>query len=249
VPRPITPLRILLFSLFLTGTASQAAEKSTELRVGSFTSHDPDEGIPHEWQPLTFKKTDRYTRYRLVKDGNTTVVEARSQDSASGLTRKISIDPKQYRRVRWSWKVSNRIPQSDPGRKEGDDYPARLYITFADDADGPGGFERLKYRIYRLVYGKDAPLSAISYIWGNGLAADTVVPNAYTDRVMMIVTQNETDPVGRWVWNERNIYDDYIRAFGKPPPMISGIAIMTDTDNTGDKVTAHFGDIAFISMD
>jgi hypothetical protein len=29
------------------------------------------------------------------------------------------------------------------------------------------------------------------------------------------------------------------------PPPISGVAIMTDTDNTGESATAHYGDIVF----
>jgi len=37
--------------------------------------------------------------------------------------------------------------------------------------------------------------------------------------------------------------EDYKQAFGKEPPMISGIAIMTDTDNTGESATAYYGDI------
>ena len=237
------------FLLFLTGMAKPATGHSSDMRVGNFSGQAPDGGIPEQWQPLTFTKIDRFTRYRLVKDGDTAVVEARSDKSASGLIRRISIDPEKFRHVRWSWKISNTIRQSDTRRKEGDDYPARLYITFDDDTNSPGWFENLKYRIYRLVYGKDAPLSAISYIWGNGVPAGTLAPNAYTDRVMMIVTQNEKDPTGQWLRNERNIYQDYLRAFGKPPPMISGVAIMSDTDNTGDRVTAHFGDIIFLSED
>lgn len=48
-----------------------------------------------------------------------------------------------------------------------------------------------------------------------------------------------------WVTETRNVYEDYKRAFGKDPPMISGVAIMTDTDNTGESATAHYGDIVF----
>jgi hypothetical protein len=44
---------------------------------------------------------------------------------------------------------------------------------------------------------------------------------------------------------ERNIVEDYRKAFGEEPPMISGVAIMTDTDNTGESVTAYYGDIRF----
>jgi hypothetical protein len=49
----------------------------------------------------------------------------------------------------------------------------------------------------------------------------------------------------QWVSEERNIYDDYKQAFGHEPPMISGVAIMTDTDNTNESATAYYGDILF----
>jgi hypothetical protein len=49
--------------------------------------------------------------------------------------------------------------------------------------------------------------------------------------------------VGQWVSEERNIYEDYRKLFGKEPPQIGAVAIMTDTDDTQDEVTAWYGDI------
>jgi hypothetical protein len=48
---------------------------------------------------------------------------------------------------------------------------------------------------------------------------------------------------------ERNVYEDYKKAFGEEPPMISGIPIMTGTDNTGESATAYYGDILFKRID
>jgi hypothetical protein len=48
-----------------------------------------------------------------------------------------------------------------------------------------------------------------------------------------------------WVDEERNIYEDYKKAFGEEPPMINGVAIMSDTDNTKEQATAYYGDIVF----
>jgi hypothetical protein len=47
------------------------------------------------------------------------------------------------------------------------------------------------------------------------------------------------------VSKKRNVYEDYKKAFGQEPPMISGVAIMTDTDNTGESAVAYYGDILF----
>jgi Protein of unknown function (DUF3047) len=48
---------------------------------------------------------------------------------------------------------------------------------------------------------------------------------------------------GRWVEVQRNIVEDYQRAFGRMPPKIIGIGLMTDTDNTHEKTEAFYGDI------
>ena len=63
----------------------------------------------------------------------------------------------------------------------------------------------------------------------------------------MIVVESGEAKLNRWVNEERNLYQDYKQAFGEAPPLISGVAIMTDTDNTGESATAFYGDILFKS--
>jgi hypothetical protein len=65
------------------------------------------------------------------------------------------------------------------------------------------------------------------------------------DIVKLIVLESGEARVGDWVAEERNVYDDYRRAFGKDPPRVSGVAIMTDTDNTQARATAYYGDLVF----
>jgi len=62
---------------------------------------------------------------------------------------------------------------------------------------------------------------------------------------VMIVLKSGEQKLGTWVGEERNVYEDYKKAFKDEPPMISGVAIMTDTDNTGESATAFYGDILF----
>jgi hypothetical protein len=70
-----------------------------------------------------------------------------------------------------------------------------------------------------------------------------MVPNAYTDRAMMIVVEGARTPAGAWVEERRNLEADYRSAFGEDPGRVTGIAIMTDTDNTGGTASAEFGDV------
>ncbi|MGO8989999.1 MAG: DUF3047 domain-containing protein [bacterium] len=221
------------------------AQSQDIIEVGKFSAGTMGDTLPPGWKPLTFKKIERHTTYTLIKVDNTVVVKAVAEASASGLTREIKINPKEYPIVQWRWKIMNILKKGDVHRKEGDDYPARIYITFEYDASKLGFFEKAKYQIVKLLYGEYPPLAAINYIWESKAPVGTMVPNPYTDRVMMFVVESGSAMVNQWVSEERNVYEDYKKAFGEEPPMISGVAIMTDTDNTGEYATAYYGDILF----
>jgi hypothetical protein len=139
----------------------------------------------------------------------------------------------------------NILKNGDVRRMEGDDYPARIYITFEYDPSKLSFFEKAKYKAIRSLYGEYPPLAAINYIWESKARVGTMVPNPYTDRVIMFVIESGSAKLDQWVNEERNVYEDYKKAFKGEPPMISGVAIMTDTDNTGESATAYYGDAIF----
>ena len=215
------------------------------LDVGRFSAAVPEGEFPQGWKPLTFPKIGKHTSYALVKDGDDVVVRGESRAASSGLTRELSIDPKEYPVVQWRWKVVTPIQKSNVTTKEGDDYPARLYVTFAYDSSKVGVIEKAKYEIARLAYGQYPPLGAVNYIWGNKEPVGLIAPNPYTDRTRMIVVETGTERLNLWITEERNVYEDYKAAFGDEPPMISGVAIMTDTDNTKEYAVAYYGDVLF----
>lgn len=215
------------------------------LAVGQFSAELPSATLPTGWKPLIFKDIKNTTHYSLVREAGRTVVKAIANRSASGLTREITIDSKEYPWVAWRWKVTNLLQKGDVRSQQGDDYPARLYITFAYDPTRLRVFQKLKYEAVKLLYGDYPPLAAINYIWDGRTPEGKMVSNAYTDRVMMIVVESGPSRLNQWVTETRNLYEDYRQAFGEEPPPISGVAIMTDTDNTRESATAYYGDIVF----
>jgi hypothetical protein len=239
------PVLLLASMSMLCGFAH--AQPYGYVEAGMFSSSRVSEILPTGWQPLTFSRINRHTDYFLVEDEGAVVIEAVSEQSASGLTRAISLYPAQFPVIEWRWKVNNVLQQGDVTSKDGDDYPARIYITFTFDADRAGYLDRLEYEAARLIHGKDVPYRAISYIWGSNTPAGTMIPNAYTDKVMMFVVESGADKLQHWITEKRNVYEDYKKAFGEEPAMISGVAIMTDTDNTGESAVAWYGDIVFRS--
>ena len=242
----VTTWRLLLLAAgLLFATSVSMADSSTVLDVGKFSANLSGSVLPEGWKPLTFKKIPKLTSYELVKDGGAVVVKATSEASASGLIKEIKIDPKAFPIVRWRWKVENLLKNSDVSRKGGDDYPARLYITFEYDPDKVSFGKKLKFKAGQAIFG-DIPIAALNYIWETKTPAGTIVENVYTDFAQMIVVESGPKKVGMWVEEERNIYEDYKKAFEEEPPMINGVAIMSDTDNTKERATAYYGDIEFV---
>jgi hypothetical protein len=82
------------------------------------------------------------------------------------------------------------------------------------------------------------------YVWCNSRPVNEVIINPRTDRIRKLVLESGKANLGRWLDYERDIRADYIRAFGEDPGALTGIAIMTDTDNTQSQATAWYGPIS-----
>lgn len=238
----VVPSALILAWLLLVAPAHAASEPA--LKVGTFSEAPEGSKLPQGWKPLTFPKIAQHTEYVVVKEESTHVIRATSEASASGIVRKIKIDLNEYPTIAWRWKVSNIIKKSDVRSKQGDDYAARVYITFEYDPDKVGFIKKAKYKAGRFLFG-DIPIAAINYIWESHTPKETIVDNAYTNFVKMIIVESGEEHVGQWREEERNLFEDYKKAFGENPPPVNGVAIMTDTDNTGETATAYYGDIVF----
>lgn len=234
---------LILFVLFPMFTVAQEI-----VDVGSFSTSTTDAVYPAGWEPLNLGGAEHQTEYTLVEDGGMYVMRAESNNSASALTYPLKIDLKKTPIIQWSWKIDNVIVKGDAMRKDGDDYPARLYIIFDYDASQLSWFEKLEYEAYHLLNGTYPPVAALNYLWANKLPVSSLVPNIYSARVQMFAIRSGGTELGKWVNEERNIFEDYLHAFGEEPPVVAGIAIMTDTDNTGERATTYYGDIRLLSL-
>jgi hypothetical protein len=227
----------LILSLALLACPCRGADTAAPA-IPAFSSQRADAQAPRGWSPVTFRKSPRHTQYSLVTDAGTLVIRARAEASASALTHRLNGDAKQFPILRWRWKIEHLLTKSDIARKQGDDYLARIYVTFDIDPHRASIGERIRFRAGQLIFGKDLPYAGLCYVWDTHAPVGTVVPNAYTDNVRMIVVESGGAHIGRWIDERRNVVEDYRIAFGSDPPPLSGIAIMTDTDDTGEAVTA-----------
>jgi len=233
-----------LLATFMLLFALQAQEAGV-LPVGMFSAEKEEGGLPADWKPFFFKNVAKHTDYALLRDNGTIVLRAQSTAAASGLARSMRIDPRQYPILEWRWKVTNIPPKSDVHKKSGDDYPARIFINFIFDSKSAGFWDRFRHKTVGGMYGLEAPGTALNYIWAGNGTLGSMIASPFTDKVRMVLVESGSAKLSTWITEQRNIVDDYRKAFGQDPPAISSIAIMTDTDNTGESATAFYGDIVF----
>ena len=190
-------------------------------RASDILLNDYKGGLSPKWTEKSFNKGN--TSYQITREDNFLCIKAQSSSAASALYYEIKYDPRQYPFLHWRWKVGHVISRGDAHHKQGDDYAARIYVVFPS-------FMFWKTR-------------AINYIWANKLPLGHAVPNPFTANAIMIAVESGSDRAGQWVKERRNVLEDYRRYFGKEPPKVGAVAIMTDTDNTGEDATAWYGPI------
>lgn len=214
--------------------------------VGNFSQYPTDDRLPDPWKPLLFDDIENHTTYKHVMEGSTSVIRAESSNSSSGLIRKITIDPTIHPTVSFSWKIQNTLETADLADKNKNDAPARVFISFAYDSEQVHWLEKLKFEASKAIYGEYPPITTLIYVWASHLQKGTITESPYSDRVKIIVLESGNAEAGKWVTEKRDVFTDYCEAFRtETVPMISGVAIMTDTDNTTGQAVSWYGDIIF----
>ncbi|MFQ5442159.1 MAG: DUF3047 domain-containing protein [Thermodesulfobacteriota bacterium] len=232
---------LTLFTLLPAGLLTASPEKVV---VSAFSSEDAGKK-PSGWNFLFLPRIQRHTYYAVHEEGGRYVLKAVSKRSASGLYREIDLDPSEFRVFSWRWKVEDVIKRGNARIKEGDDFAARVYVTFAYEPEKASLFEKAQYRLLKALYKVPPPGNALNYVWANRLEKGEAVVNPYTSRSIMIAVESGPGSGGVWRREERNVYEDYVKFFHEKPPRISGVVVMTDSDNTGTSATGYYSDIFF----
>ena len=243
------PLRRILRAAVL-GSVIGSAWADTAIDFGTvvapFSTARPGSALPAGWETVIITAQKRRTHYELVDDSGVTVLHAHAENAASSIGHPLDVDLASTPVVAWRWKVSALINGADNRVAAREDAPARLVFEFDGDKSRLGLGDRAVDTLARNLGGRELPYATLMYIWSNDVPVGTVIPNPRTKRVQMIVASSGPAAVGHWQARERDLLQDYQRAFGQPPGRLRGVAVLTDTDNTGGKVEAWYGDIRFL---
>ena len=228
------------------GTMPGLGEGRRYTTIAPFSAAESGEKLPGGWQPWVLSRFKRDTTYRLVKDAaGVTVIEAVSDRAASGLIKQLDIDLKATPWLSWRWRVPAMITGADNTDRNREDSPARVVVTFDGDLDKLDFEERAIAQRVRSLTGREMPYATLMYILENKLPVGEVIESQHTNRINMLVVESGALRSGKWITFDRNVAEDFKRVYGEPPGRIRSIGIMTDTDNTGEKTSAYYGDIKF----
>lgn len=179
-----------------------------------------------EWETKIFKGRVIYDIDMDKIDGS---LHALSKSTASAIFYRIKqrYRAQDYPMLSWRWRVVKFPDQEKLRMRQGierDDYASRVYVIFPS-------FFILSSKVLEYVWDETAPLESIT-------------DSPYSSNIKLIVAESGRKGAATWVSEERNILEDYRRAFGLEPSLrVGAIALMSDADNTADVTEAYFDDI------
>jgi len=207
-------------SAFLMGigallTAALAADEQAFIVIDTFSSCVKDR-LPCNWQK--FKDVKGVS---LQHDSSNYFVGIQSVRDVESIAKRVVYDVHDFPHLHWRWRVHALPREGREDIKKKNDSAAGIFVAFK----GTYPFNHV-----------------IKYVWSTTLPVGTVTKSPYNHRAMIYVIEQGAHNLNQWVSEDRNVLDDYIKAFGAQPPPVEAIAIQTDSDDTKSSAAADFDD-------
>ena len=219
--------------------ATSQPTSATTVWVGRFG------GAVNDWRDVQIKPELAKNRFGYRRWDGVDALEVHSSASMSLKARALTVDLDATPVLCWRWRIDASVAGANMQQRQGDDYAARVYVSFKlPDAALSWGL-RTQLRLGRAIWGPDLPDAAVNYVWDNRHPVGTEQANAYTDRAMMVVLRSGDADARQWVVERRDVKADVARLFvaGAQPVQL---AVTADTDNTREAAHAGFADFHFV---
>ena len=218
--------------------------------VAPFSAAAPGEP-PAPWRVVSlFKGKKPLTRFEISDVEGSKVLRVEAERSYGTLVHNLTpVPPAPGTLLRWRWRLDEPLLSADLRRKGGDDSPLKVCVLFDMPMEQVGFLDRQMLRVGRSISGEDLPSATLCYVWDHTLAAGTVLRNAFTATLRMIVMDSGEKNLRLWITHERDIRADFLTAFGSesgPVPPMAGVLIGADADNTADRSLGFVGDVTLV---
>ncbi len=187
-------------------------------------STTPPRQLPRDWgwHPKDEKKPKLYhveiengRSYLAAQDTGHTVI----------LLKYSHWNPRKYPIMTWCWRANALPPGGNERLNHANDSAAGLYVIFS--ANWLGVFKQIKY------------------VWSSTLPEGTVDRRKKIFRPWFFVVESGEKNLGKWTFEQADIYKAHKRVFGgsKPKKRTIGLGLLTDANNTNSYAEAFYADI------
>ena len=169
---------------------------------------------------------DNKTIYSVGSNENGNYLKAVADNAASGLGKEVKIDLNKTPFINITWKIEKDLPGIKENTKKGHDYAARVFAVKKTGA---------------------TPLSnrAINYVFSSNSEIGLNWSSPYTKKSIDNVLASTKNNLNEWITVKANVKEDFKKFHDLDVNELSGLAIMSDTDNSKMKAIAYYQNIYF----
>jgi len=184
-----------------------------------------------EFETLEVRKvrgSNGKTKYTLGINENGSFLRAEAKGTASGLGKKVKIDLNKTPFINITWKIEKDLKGIDEKSKKGHDYAARVFVVKKTGL---------------------TPLSnkAVNYVFSSNNSTNEFWRSPYTKSSIDYVLSTTKDNLNEWVTVKANVKEHFKKLHDLNVEELTGLAIMTDTDQTDIKAISYYQNIYFSS--
>lgn len=190
------------------------------------------------WRLVNFEEELEPTQFEPIEIGGRRLLRVVSDSSASMIIREDPIDVYETPYISWKWNLVSPLENANLLSIFSEDTPIRILVTFRDDLENLPWWLRVWARRQLKKHGELPPTSALNYVWSTNDHGEEPFKSMWSRRIQFIVKNSGEEQIGTWQEHRVNVVEDYRRAMGEDPPAEAFIAVMSDSDNTGDYAEA-----------
>ena len=181
-----------------------------------------------EMKSLEVRKIKGKTTYTLGLNENGNYLKAEAEGKASGLGKELKINLLKTPFINITWKVEKDLSGIIENSKKGHDYAARVFVVKKT------GTTALSNR-------------AINYVFSSNNSVGDNWPSPYTKKSIDYVLSTTKKHHDQWITVKANVREHFKKLHDLDVSELTGVAIMTDTDNSKLKAISYYQNIYFSS--
>ena len=181
-----------------------------------------------ELKTLKVKKVKGETSWTLGSNEKGSYIKAEAEGKGSGLGKELAINLSKTPFINITWKIEKDLPGIIENSKKGHDYAARVFV--------------IKKTGSTVLSNK-----AINYVFSSNNSIDENWPSPYTKKSIDYVLSTTKKNNNEWVTVKANVKEHFKKLHNIDVNELTGVAIMTDTDNSKLKAISYYQNIYFSS--